>query len=90
MVDDSCSQVVDADFIQRAHFELWIDGENRPTSSATFEGQGKLVQMKNMFNQKESWSFGPVPKDGEIRIKITHFNGSTELDSKMVGPLTVS
>ena len=46
--------------------------------------------MKNVFNEKENWSFGPVSKDGEIRVRITHFNGSTELDSRMVGPLSVS
>ena len=89
-VDDSYYQVVDADFKQRAYFELWIDGENRPTSSATFEGQGKREAMKDVSNQRAHWSVGPINKAGHIRVKITHFNGSNELDSKMVGPLSVS
>jgi hypothetical protein len=88
IIDDSCSQVADADYKQRAYFELWIDGEVQ--ASATFEGHGKLVQMKNVFNEKESWSFGPVNKEGYISVRITHFEGSIEIDSRMVGPLSVS
>ena len=90
MVDDLYCQVVDADFKQRAYFELWIDGDTKPTSSATFEAQGKREAMKDTSNQRAHWSFGPINKPGRIRVKITHFNGSRELDSKMVGPLSVS
>jgi hypothetical protein len=90
MIDNSYSQVVDADFKQRASFELWLDGE--VTSSSRFEGQGKRVNMKDRANQREYWSFGPVSFDrtGEIRVKITHYVGTQEKDSKMVGPLSVS
>jgi hypothetical protein len=90
MIDDSCSQVVDADFKQRAHFELYIDGGLGPVSSATMEAQGQRVNLKDVANQREHWSFGPISSSGYILVKITHFDGPREKDSKMVGPLSVS
>jgi hypothetical protein len=92
MIDDSCSQVADSDFKQRAYVELWIEGESKPRSATTFEGQGELVNLKDVANhwQRQYWSFGPMPKDGYILVRITHFNGSKEIDSTMVGPISVS
>ncbi|KAH7925274.1 hypothetical protein BV22DRAFT_445302 [Leucogyrophana mollusca] len=81
--------VVNADYEQRAFIEVTKDGS--PLTSATFEGQGTRVHLKNVFNNREHWSFGPFNFTATVLVTISSNNGSGSWNiSKMVGPLAVN
>ncbi|THU76552.1 hypothetical protein K435DRAFT_974386 [Dendrothele bispora CBS 962.96] len=80
--------VVSADYKQRAFFEVRRDGV--VIASATFEGQGNRVNMKNIMDNREHWSFGPFDFDATLYVVISNQpHGGTYRPSKMVGPLTI-
>ncbi|KAH7918918.1 hypothetical protein BV22DRAFT_1051424 [Leucogyrophana mollusca] len=59
-------------------------------TSATFEGQGTRVHMKNVFNNREHWSFVPFDFTATVCVPISSNNGGRSWNiSKMVGPLAI-
>ncbi|KAH7918916.1 hypothetical protein BV22DRAFT_1134233 [Leucogyrophana mollusca] len=80
--------VVNADYEQRAFIQVTRDGNQ--LTSATFEGQGTRVHMRDVFNNREYWSFGPFTFTATVNVTISANNGSGSWNvSKMVGPLAI-
>jgi hypothetical protein len=87
--NNQCAQIVNAGYAQRAFIEVKrTDGS--PITSATFEGQGVRVAMKDVFNNRPYWSFGPFTFTATVHVTISANSGGGFRPSKMVGPLTVS
>jgi hypothetical protein len=87
--NNQCTQIVNADYEQRAFIEV-KRADGSPITSSTFEGQGSRVVMKDVFNNRPHWSFGPFTFAATVHITISAKSGGIWRPSKMVGPLTVS
>jgi hypothetical protein len=59
-------------------------------TSATFEGRGDRVHARDIFNNREYWSFGPFSFSASLYVTIRHKYQGAWRASKMVGPLAVS
>ncbi|KAJ7595437.1 hypothetical protein C8J56DRAFT_1042536 [Mycena floridula] len=82
------SGVVNAEYAQRAEFKIYRGGDL--AASATFEGKGVRVHLKDVFNNREHWSFGPFNFEATLHVTISHDKGSGQyVPSKMVGPLSI-
>ncbi|KAH7924122.1 hypothetical protein BV22DRAFT_1130098 [Leucogyrophana mollusca] len=80
--------VVNADFEQKAFIEVTKDGNQ--LASATFQAQGTRVHLKNIFNNREHWSFGPFDYTATVHVTISSSrDGGNWSISKMVGPLAI-
>ncbi|KAJ7600015.1 hypothetical protein C8J56DRAFT_1037631 [Mycena floridula] len=79
--------VVNAQYAQRAEFKVYRAGA--VGASATFEGQGVRVHLKDVFNNREYWSFGPFNFQATLQVTISHHRGGQYVPSKMVGPLSI-
>ena len=83
------SAYLPSDYEQQVRLEIKrIDGTRLTT--AVFEGRGERVYAKNILNNREYWSFGPLPYTVNLFIIIHSKHWGRWRESKMVCPLAVS
>jgi len=83
------SGVVNAQLNQRVLLEVKRKSDNTQIASATFEGQGSRIHLRDIFNNREYWSFGPFTFEATLHITISHHRNGVWNGSRSVGPLTI-